>query len=56
VYGETYNESEKKPWRTKLNRTRQCIIYVDDMVVLGRAVKYIAETREDMTSVASHMP
>jgi hypothetical protein len=54
VYEVTYNECEKKP-RTKFNRTRQCILYADDMVVLGRAVKYIAETRKDMTCVASHM-
>jgi len=54
VYGETYNECDKKPKRTKFNRTRQCILYAD-MVVLGCAVIYIAETREDMTSVASHI-
>jgi hypothetical protein len=55
VYGETYNECEKKPRRKKFNRTRQCILYADDVRVLGCAVKYIAETREDMTIVASHI-
>jgi hypothetical protein len=55
VYGETYNECEKKPRRTKVNRTKQCLLYADNVVVLGRAVKYISETREDMTSVASHI-
>jgi hypothetical protein len=54
VYGETYDECEKKS-RMKFNRTRQCILYADDVVVLGRAVKYTAETSEDMISVASHM-
>jgi len=54
AYGETYNECEKKP-TTKFNRTRQCILYAYDGVVLGCTVKYIAETRKDMTSVASHM-
>jgi hypothetical protein len=54
VYGETYNECEKKP-KTKFNRKKQCILYADNVVVLGHAVKYIAETREDMTNLASHM-
>jgi hypothetical protein len=38
---------------TIFNRTRQCHLYADYVVVLGGAVKYIADTAEDMTAVAS---
>jgi hypothetical protein len=43
------------PGGTLFNRKRQCALYADDMAVLGRAVKYIAEALEDMTTVASQM-
>jgi hypothetical protein len=39
VYGETYNVCEKKARRTKFNIIRQSILYANDVVVLGRAVK-----------------
>jgi hypothetical protein len=43
------------PGGTVFNRKRQCLLYADDVVVLGHAVKHIAETLEDMTAVASQM-
>jgi hypothetical protein len=38
-----------------VNRTRLCLLYRDDMVVLGHAVKHIAETVENMTNAASQI-
>jgi hypothetical protein len=43
------------PGVTIFNRTRQSLLYADDVVVLGCAVKHSAETLEDMTTVASQM-
>ena len=40
---------------TRFNRTRQDLLYADDVVVLGHAVKHSAETTEDMTTVASQI-
>lgn len=37
--------------RTILNRTRQCLLYTDDVVV-GYAMKDIAETIENRTNLA----
>jgi hypothetical protein len=41
------------PGGTVFKRTRQRFLYAKDGVVLGRAVKYVTETIEDMTNVAS---
>jgi hypothetical protein len=35
------------PEETIFNRTRQCLAYADDVVILGRSVRYIFETLED---------
>jgi hypothetical protein len=35
------------------NRTRQCLAYADDVVILGPCVRYILETLEDMAVVAT---
>jgi hypothetical protein len=43
------------PGEKIFNRTRQCLLRADDAVILGRAVKRIVETLEDMTTVASQM-
>jgi hypothetical protein len=43
------------PGGTVFNRTRQCLLYAVNVVVLGRAVKHIAETLDDVTTVASQM-
>jgi hypothetical protein len=43
------------PGGTIFNRTRQSLLYADDVVVLGCAVKHIAKTLEDMTTVASQI-
>jgi len=40
------------PGRTIMKRTRQCHLQADDVVVLGHAVKHLAETTENMTSAA----
>jgi hypothetical protein len=37
------------PGGTIFNRTRQCLLYADDVVVLGHAVKHVAETAEYVT-------
>jgi hypothetical protein len=43
------------PGGTIFNRTRQCLLYANDVIVLGCVVKHIAETLDDMTAVASQM-
>jgi electron transfer flavoprotein alpha subunit len=43
------------PGGTVFKRTRQRFLYANDVVVLGRAVKYVTETIEDMTNVASEI-
>jgi hypothetical protein len=43
------------PGGTIFNRTRQCLLYAHDVVVLGLAVKHTAEALEDMTTVASQV-
>jgi hypothetical protein len=40
---------------TTFNRRRHDLLYADDVVVLGHALKHIAETTEDMTTVASQI-
>jgi len=43
------------PGSTLFKRTRQRFLYANDAVVLGLAVKYVAETIEDMTNLASEI-
>jgi hypothetical protein len=43
------------PGGTILNRTRQCLAYADDVVILGRSVGYITETLQEMVAVAPHI-
>jgi hypothetical protein len=43
------------PGGTIFNRTRQCLAYADDVVILGRSVGYISETLEDMAVVATQI-
>ena len=40
------------PGGTILNRTRQCLAYADDVVILGRSERYLTETLEEMIAVA----
>jgi hypothetical protein len=40
------------PGGTILNRTKQCLLHADNVVV-GCAVKHTAETTADLTTVAS---
>jgi hypothetical protein len=49
VYGEGYKECDNKPRGNIIQYKRQCLTYANDGVVLGLAVKYIAQTAEDMT-------
>jgi hypothetical protein len=39
------------PGGTIFNRTRQCLAYADDVVILGRSEGYIKETLEEMAAV-----
>jgi len=39
------------PGRTILNRTRQCLVYGDDVVILGRSEGYIKGTLEEMAAI-----
>jgi hypothetical protein len=55
VYGQGYKECENKLGGTIFNSTRKCLLHADDVVVLGHAVKHIAETAEDMTTVATQI-
>jgi hypothetical protein len=43
------------PGGTIFNRTRQCLAYADNVVILGRAVRYVTETVGDVTTVATHL-
>jgi hypothetical protein len=43
------------PGGTILNRTRQRLAYADDVVILGRAVRYVTDTVGDMTTVATQL-
>lgn len=43
------------PGGTVFKRTRQLFLYANDAEILGRAVKYVTETIEDMTNVASEI-
>jgi len=49
LHGEGYIKCENKPRGNIIQYKRQCLTYADDGVVLGLAVRYIAETAEDMT-------
>jgi hypothetical protein len=49
MYEEGYKECENKPRGNIIQYKRQCLIYADDGIDLGLAVKYIAETAEYMT-------
>jgi hypothetical protein len=40
---------------TIFSRISQCLLYADDVVVLGKAGKLIAGTVEDMTTVTSQI-
>jgi len=40
------------PGGTTMKRTGQCHLQTDDVVVLGHAVKHLAEATENVTSVA----
>jgi len=40
------------PGGTILKRTGQCHLQADDVIVLGHAVKHLAEARENVTSIA----
>ena len=42
----------RKPGRTIFNTRSQCLLYADDVVVLGCAVKHTLERVGDMTTVA----
>jgi hypothetical protein len=55
VHGEGSKQSDKKPRGKIFNRTRKCLLYEDDVVVLGHVVKHTADTAEDMTTVASQI-
>jgi 3-oxoacyl-[acyl-carrier-protein] synthase III len=43
------------PGGAVFKRTRQRFLYANDEIVLGLAVKYVAETIKDMTNVASEI-
>lgn len=43
---------QMNPGGKVFNRTRKCLLYADDVLVLGYVVKHTAEAREDMTTVA----
>jgi hypothetical protein len=45
----------KNPGGTIFNRTRQRLAYADDMVILGRSVRYITETLEGMAVVSTQI-
>lgn len=40
---------------TIFNRTSQCLAFADDVVILGRSVKYINDTVKDMSEVAEQI-
>jgi hypothetical protein len=40
---------------TIFNRTRQCLAYADDVVILERCVRYISEILEEMAVVATQI-
>jgi len=42
---------QTNPGGIVFNRTRKCLLYADDVLVLGCAVKHTAETIEDMTPI-----
>jgi hypothetical protein len=42
---------KQNPAGTVFNKTMKCLLYADDVLVLGCAVKHTAETIEDMTPV-----
>ena len=39
------------PGGTIFNRTRQCLAYADDVVILGRSERYIEKTLEEMAAI-----
>jgi len=43
------------PSGTIYNRTRQCLAYVDDVVILGRSEGYIKETLEEMVAITQQI-
>jgi len=49
------NEFENKTRKHSIQRTRQRFLYAYDVVVWGRAVKYVTESTEHMKNVASEI-
>ena len=43
------------PGGTIYNRTRQCLAYVDDVVILGRSEGYIKKTLEEMVAITQQI-
>jgi hypothetical protein len=39
------------PGGTIFNRTRQCLAYVDDVMILGRSEGYTKKTLEEMATI-----
>ena len=43
------------PDGTIYNRTRKCLAYADDVVILGRSEEYIKETLEEMVAITQQI-
>jgi hypothetical protein len=39
------------PGGTIFNGTRQCLVFADDVVILGRSERYINKTLEEMAAI-----
>ena len=53
---EVIKNEKTNPGGAIFDKTSQCLLlYADDVVVLGHTVKHVAETIEEVTTVATHI-
>jgi hypothetical protein len=52
MHGKDNMKCKNQPRWNNFNRTRQCLAYADDVVILGRSEGYIKGTLEEMAADA----
>jgi len=55
MYGKIIRNVTISPGGTIFNRTRQCLAYADEVVILGRTEGYIKITLEEMVAITQQI-